>query len=381
MKTSVGFDQAIDDIYAAALEPTRWVATTERLATYLEAPSGIAILVDGEGSDAAVIGHTANADAAARHAYSERYFRLDPWAAAYLPLGRRAAFIGDEAVDPRHLAESEFYRDHIRHYGIFHCMGTVVPLGARNALVLAVHRPVTATGFEAADKARLTRLLPHLERAGQVQQVLAMADLQRRAAFAALDRLALAVILLAGDGRIVFANTAADALLRVGEAVTALRGRLTVHDAAAAPALQHAIKSAAMINGGHAADPGVIMQVRRPDKRPLSVLVAPLAASRPVRLLTDAAVIVFITDPDRQRRLPLATLASLYRLTPAEGRLMQALIAGERIEDYADGSGISIATAKTQLRRLFEKTDTSRQSDLISLALRDLVAWLPDGTA
>jgi nitrogen-specific signal transduction histidine kinase len=177
----------------------------------------------------------------------------------------------------------------------------------------------TSIEFEAADMARLTRPLPHLERAGQGQQALAMADLQCHAAFAALDRLALAVILLAGDSRIVFANTAADALLRAGEAVTAPRGRLTVHDAPAAPALQHAIKSAALINGGHAADPGVIMQVRRPDKRPLSVLVAPLAASRPVRLLTDAAIIVFITDPDRQRRLPLATLASLYRLTPPRG--------------------------------------------------------------
>lgn len=376
MDGMIGFEQAIDDIYAAALDPTRWFMTTARLATYLGAPSGIAILVGGSGATADVVGHTANADAAARQAYAERYFRLDPWAGAYLPA--RGAFIGDEAVDPRQLAESEFYQDHTRHYGIFHCLGAAVPVSRSNTLVLAVHRPITASAFEAADRMRLNRLLPHLERAGQMQEALAIADLHRRSAHEALNRLALAVILLAGDGRIVFANAAADGLLRTGEGLMALRGRLAARDPTAASALQHAIATAAAIAGGRGAEPGAIVQVRRPDRRPLSALVVPLAASRPLRLFADAAVVVFITDPDRQRRLPLATLAKLYRLTPAEARLMQALVAGERIEDYAEGCGISITTTKTQLSRLFDKTDTSRQSDLISLALRDLLGWLAD---
>ncbi len=58
-----------------------------------------------------------------------------------------------------------------------------------------------------------------------------------------------------------------------------------------------------------------------------------------------------------------------YNLTPAEARLLSALVSGERMSEYAQRRGISVTTAKSHLRALFDKTGERRQADLIRRAL------------
>jgi DNA-binding CsgD family transcriptional regulator len=65
----------------------------------------------------------------------------------------------------------------------------------------------------------------------------------------------------------------------------------------------------------------------------------------------------------------LEPLAAAFRLSPAETRLWAALAAGRRLTDFADESGISVNTARVQLRALFAKTGVHRQAELLRLAL------------
>jgi DNA-binding CsgD family transcriptional regulator len=60
-----------------------------------------------------------------------------------------------------------------------------------------------------------------------------------------------------------------------------------------------------------------------------------------------------------------AALAASYELTPAETRLLEAFLQGERIADYAERTGISMNTVQTHLKRIFEKTGTNRQAELM----------------
>ena len=59
------------------------------------------------------------------------------------------------------------------------------------------------------------------------------------------------------------------------------------------------------------------------------------------------------------------SLISLYGLTPAEAKLTQQLVDGITLKKAAKQSGIAIATARYQLREVFSKTRTNRQSELI----------------
>jgi DNA-binding CsgD family transcriptional regulator len=69
----------------------------------------------------------------------------------------------------------------------------------------------------------------------------------------------------------------------------------------------------------------------------------------------------------------------LYRFTSAEARLVEALLQGERIADYADRVGISINTANTQLKHVFTKTETNRQADLMRQMFSDPIASMVAG--
>jgi DNA-binding CsgD family transcriptional regulator len=118
------------------------------------------------------------------------------------------------------------------------------------------------------------------------------------------------------------------------------------------------------------------MVVKGADGRRLSVLVAPLRRDDCSYGPTDASAVVFANASRSRTPSAAATVGKLYRLTPAEKRLLEALLQGERIAGYANRVGISTNTANTQLKQIFAKTGTSRQSELMRQISSDPVASL-----
>ena len=60
-------------------------------------------------------------------------------------------------------------------------------------------------------------------------------------------------------------------------------------------------------------------------------------------------------------------LTGLFDLTPAEARLAAALTAGHSLKVVAANSNITYSTARTYLDRIFTKTGTHHQAQLVSL--------------
>jgi DNA-binding CsgD family transcriptional regulator len=75
--------------------------------------------------------------------------------------------------------------------------------------------------------------------------------------------------------------------------------------------------------------------------------------------------ILFMCDVHFTSDLDLRPAATLYGLTRAESRLLEALLSGETISGYARNCGITLNTVKGHLSQLFRKTQTSRQSELV----------------
>ncbi|OLC82550.1 MAG: hypothetical protein AUH72_06460 [Acidobacteria bacterium 13_1_40CM_4_65_8] len=73
----------------------------------------------------------------------------------------------------------------------------------------------------------------------------------------------------------------------------------------------------------------------------------------------------------RQRSRHL--LRDLYRLTEREADVAADLLQGLSVNDIARHRGLSVHTVRTRLKRLLEKTRTTRQPELLSL----LVASFP----
>ena len=124
------------------------------------------------------------------------------------------------------------------------------------------------------------------------------------------------------------------------------------------------------VPAGRSLRAGAVLAIRRPEQPPLSLLVCPAPRDLNQLCLPHPGAVIFMNSPDEQRPLPEALLARYYGLTPAEARLVGALAAGARLQDYAEEVGISFQTARNHLKRIFAKTDHHRQSDLV----RDVLA-------
>ena len=103
---------------------------------------------------------------------------------------------------------------------------------------------------------------------------------------------------------------------------------------------------------------------REGSDAPLRGMVAPIGAG-----VAGKGAVLFVTDPSEPVELSIEAICRLYGLTPAEGRLALGLTNGSKLDDLAEEWSVSMHTVRSQLRQIFRKTDTSRQSELVKLIL------------
>ena len=98
---------------------------------------------------------------------------------------------------------------------------------------------------------------------------------------------------------------------------------------------------------------------------PLQMLITPLD-SRANNANHDLPIaIAFLFNPLKNVDHMIDTLRDMYQLTKAEARLAAALVQEPRLEKATASLHISISTARTHLKRIFNKTGASSQSALV----------------
>ena len=85
--------------------------------------------------------------------------------------------------------------------------------------------------------------------------------------------------------------------------------------------------------------------------------------------LTTTALAQIIPDNSlgAERSIDVEVLTQLYGLTPAESSLVTSLFSGNTLEETARLQDISINTAKTHLRQVFQKCGVQSQANLLLL--------------
>jgi DNA-binding CsgD family transcriptional regulator len=366
------FSQAVAQVHEAGMAPEHWTGALAAVMGLLEG-SRISLMDIEAGSnrllDIAHLGH----DPANARLYADYYFKIDPTLAACLSQrALHAATVYEQF--PQRVRDQHEYFDFARACDI----GDVIGVGTfevegRRA-VLSLQRPLHAPAYGQDEKVLVGLLAPHIQLAKRVQSKLAQAWAARAELEAAFDRLALPAFVVDGRAAIRHLNLAAAQLLAQQRQVASRRGRLAFTDPKAAAAFQDALRAAAREAGRAAAVP---IQLGHRERGEL--LVAPLHPRHPLAAAwqTPLAVVAVVTgghsDPASMGR----RLRQIYRLTAAEARLAVALAGGETLEQIAAAHGVSLTTLRSQLRSVFSKTGTSRQAELVRLALRG-AALMPD---
>jgi DNA-binding CsgD family transcriptional regulator len=76
---------------------------------------------------------------------------------------------------------------------------------------------------------------------------------------------------------------------------------------------------------------------------------------------------VFIRKAGLELPSPPEAVANQFKLTSAEVRVLFAIVQIGGVPDVAPVLGVSEQTVKSHLHRIYEKTDTRRQADLVKL--------------
>ncbi len=185
-----------------------------------------------------------------------------------------------------------------------------------------------------------------------------------------LDALASSVYLTDCQGRIVYMNRAAERQVKTGNALHVVDNRLTPVDSLARVKLAEAIAKAA-VDEAERLSGGITVALPTAGNKGLVATVIPIE-SRGLNDLCDTAAAmaaIFVQDPVAAPPIPGDAFATLYGLTDSELRVLLAMVPGLSVKAAARILGISEKTAKTHLKRIYAKTDTCKQTELMRLLM------------
>ena len=340
--------------YDAALSPGGWQA----LAVSLERAFGGPVALCRHGDRPLGI-YASTLDPAIASDYLEHYWRLDHGPKRLAQAQPAEVVLGANLREASPPGWSEYLNDYLRPIGCDEILYASPYRSADEFVVLSVSRSRRSGGFEAPVLDLLGLLTPHLSRAFAIQHRFEALELERRASVQALEQASVGVMITDSQARLRFANAVADTLLQDRE-LAVVHGRLRAPGGADDRALLQAISRVASlgvpetVSLGGAGGRSLVVYPGGPD---LSIATGP------------CVLLLFSTVPDR---VDEDRLARTFGLTPAEARLLAALVGGERVSAYAARNSVSITTAKTHLGNLFQKLGEQRQADLIRRVMSDV---------
>lgn len=100
---------------------------------------------------------------------------------------------------------------------------------------------------------------------------------------------------------------------------------------------------------------------------PLFERVAPLPERAEALRLPHAAAIAFVSESSAPMVQKVVHAVRLYRLTPAEGRVLQCLVTGLNVQATASALGTAASTVRTQAKSILAKSGASRHAELVRL--------------
>ncbi|KAF0676909.1 helix-turn-helix transcriptional regulator [Profundibacterium mesophilum] len=366
MQDTTAYDALINRLFETTLDTAAW----EDIPRLLEALApGVRTQVFGIDSQDRGVNIATGAwgyDPYYADAFTTHYSHQNPWAKSFTTAEIGKPISAGEMYPEADLLRTEFYHDWVRPQEDIRGGGGIILDRTKrtNLLIGGNIRQRDRDRIEADWLALLARLAPLMRHAWTLGRTLATARLERDllAAQPAVDP---TLILLDIERRPGFTNMRGARMLEAGDILRhAPDGRVSFRDDQAQRRL--AALSRSRPTPYRAADfllPGGRGQrVRMSHFDPAGI------SSPALALMLDISrpgVLVVLSD-DRNDLSPRDVAVTLG-LTGAEGEVAFALYSGRGTDEIAQARGVGPGTVRNQLKSIFVKTGTGRQSELVSL--------------
>jgi len=301
--------------------------------------------------------------------YCEHFAPLNPWA-GYWTKARSGTIAASESVAPSSLyTKTEFYNDWLMPQNRLEAGAAIKVSEDMGQTIMLAHYPLKfAERYDAVAVRLLKHVRGNINRAVEFARAFRTRDEMTAGVGALVARGSTAALVVADGGRLLTANEAAERLFRSGMPLTATGGRITIVHPTANLTFKRAISD---LCRGLPNDVSSIPFMTTSGKWRLSVAAINSAASAPrFDSILPGRRLVLVTVSQLKPSLDgldTNTLQSLFGLSRAEQALCVRLMAGDTLDAAADQLGVKKETVRTQLRVIFAKTGTSRQSELMLL--------------
>jgi DNA-binding CsgD family transcriptional regulator len=268
----------------------------------------------------------------------------------------------DELLAPGERATSDFYRDFTANEDVPYCAFWRFSDGERHFVFTSMRSRESGPASD-ADIAAI-RALQHSATAA------ALLSSHMHHAFElglveGLSAAGVAAIVLGEGGRVLAVTPRAEAVLERDFSVQ--EGRLDCEDRAASAAL-HRLN--ARLGARRADVEAPAFHIPREIGRGLACYPVANASREGLDIFTDVRAVLLLKDADASLRPDANLLSSRFGLTPAEADIASQLASGASLESISAVRGVTIATTRTILRSIFQKTKVRRQSELVALLAR-----------
>lgn len=357
----------LDQLYSAVIRPAEWGAVLVRMCEFFGAEGALLVVEDVAAPQPLWWTSTPAHHEEIAQTYFPRH-RLNPWllAARHRPI---PSVSRTESLVPLvELRNSGFYSDCLERVGWLHSLGASLFASGSVYGYLSLLRGPAAGPFDDESLIMAGWLASHLARALRLQHELHLtnnADHGLTDLLLAYDQ---PIILLGEDHRVVFANSQAHAILAQADGLTVAQHQLVAHKRTDIEKLR-SVLNAKPVQNTIPRRP-LCCAFQRPSGLPrLICRVTRLDSGRVILQGHPVTHMLVLTDPSASPVLLDEPVVAAFDFTPAELRVARLLLRGLSMSDIASQLVVTLNTIRTHVARLFEKTGTNRQAELVTQLL------------
>jgi DNA-binding CsgD family transcriptional regulator/PAS domain-containing protein len=364
MQLTAKQSELIESIYDAGLNPELWADVVVMLNEFFGSQA-CGLISKDKISKSGSTHYYCGVDPHYIQLYSDEYAQHDPL--ARLPRYGEVRNIPD-LVNFDEYRRGRFYQEWLRPQGCTDVANVVLEQSNSPCPMLMTVIP----GKEMLDanmRARMQLVVPHASRALMINRAVER-NHQRSVALAdVVDRLCAGVILLDAACNIVHSNPAADAILDADDVLRSVGRRLVARSPDANAALRGVFRDEAEVAAAAATGRKIQLTSSDGSHHFAHVIALPsLLRERSAGAAGGAVGALFVWKAKMDVRSCAGLIDRTFELTPAELRVLQSIVDVGGVPETADALGIAETTVKTHLHRVFAKTGTNRQADLVKLA-------------
>ena len=355
----------VGDIYDAALDPTLWPAVLGKATAFVGGSAAGLYAKDVTSKTGNIYYDDGGIDENYKRLYFEKYIKFDPSTTAHFFAEIDMPMATADMIDYSEFLETRFYKEWALPQKLVDHVTVVVDKSATSVALFGVFRHERNGVVDDATRQRMRLLAPHVRRAVLIGRAIDLKTAEADNLAQSLDGLAAGMFLVDGDGRIVHANAAGIAMLDAGDFLRSGGARLVASDADTDQALRETFLAASRGDAAIGARGIAHAMMSRSGERYVAH-VLPLASGTRRRAASSAAAALFVHRAELGKIAVPEVIAKTYRLTPTELRVLATVEVGGTPE-VAETLGVAETTVKFHLRRLFSKTGSHRQADLVKI--------------